>query len=70
MGTAIVFDASPTGRCHCGLRNRATRRASAGGTARRNLSASFIDKGPSKSAVAVAHEQLPDADEAATAKLS
>lgn len=34
------------------------------------LSASFIDKGPSKSAVAVAHERLPDADEAETTKLS
>ncbi|MDQ4004769.1 MAG: DUF4287 domain-containing protein [Actinomycetota bacterium] len=34
------------------------------------LNASFIDKGPSKSAVAVAHERLPDADEAETTKLS
>ena len=31
---------------------------------------SFDDKGPSKSAVAVAHERLPDPDEAETAKLS
>jgi hypothetical protein len=30
----------------------------------------FEDKGPSKSAVAVAHERLPDADEAETAKLA
>jgi hypothetical protein len=29
-----------------------------------------MDKGPSKSAVAVAHERLPDADEAETTKLS
>lgn len=28
----------------------------------------FIDKGPSKSTVAVAHERLPDADEATTTK--
>ncbi|MGZ8604530.1 MAG: DUF4287 domain-containing protein [Actinomycetota bacterium] len=34
------------------------------------VSASFDDKGPSKSTVAVAHERLPDADEAETAKLS
>lgn len=34
------------------------------------VSASFMDKGPSKSAVAVAHERLPDADEAETTKLS
>ena len=34
------------------------------------LSASFIDKGPSKSAVVVAHERLPHADEAETTKLS
>lgn len=61
---------SPTGRCHCGLRSRATRRASAGGDGSTRLSASFIDKGPSKSAVAVAHERLPDADEAETTKLS
>ena len=32
--------------------------------------ASFVDKGPSKSAVAVAHERLPDADEAETTKLA
>lgn len=34
------------------------------------VSASFVDKGPSKSTVAVAHERLPDADEAETTKLS
>jgi uncharacterized protein YndB with AHSA1/START domain len=34
------------------------------------LSVSFDDKGPSKSAVAVAHERLPDADEAEMAKAS
>ncbi|MGH2591505.1 MAG: DUF4287 domain-containing protein [Actinomycetota bacterium] len=34
------------------------------------LSVSFIDKGPSKSAVAVAHERLPDGDEAETTKLA
>ncbi|MGZ8623916.1 MAG: DUF4287 domain-containing protein [Actinomycetota bacterium] len=34
------------------------------------VSASFDDKGPSKSTVAVAHERLADADEAETAKLS
>jgi hypothetical protein len=34
------------------------------------VSVSFIEKGPSKSAVAVAHERLPDADEAETMKLS
>jgi hypothetical protein len=33
------------------------------------LSVSFDDKGPSRSAVAVAHERLPDADEAETTKL-
>lgn len=32
--------------------------------------ASFVDKGPSRSAVAVAHERLPDADEAETTKLA
>lgn len=32
--------------------------------------ASFVDKGPSKSTVAVAHERLPDADEAETTKLA
>jgi hypothetical protein len=34
------------------------------------VSVSFDDKGPSKSAVAVAHERLPDADEAEKTKLS
>ena len=34
------------------------------------VNVSFVDKGPSKSAVAVAHERLPDADEAETAKAS
>jgi hypothetical protein len=34
------------------------------------LSVSFEDKGPLKSAVSVAHERLPDADEAETTKLS
>jgi hypothetical protein len=34
------------------------------------VSVSFTDKGPSKSSVAVAHERLPDPDEAETAKLS
>ena len=33
-------------------------------------SASFVEKGPSKSTVAVAHERLPDADEAETTKLA
>ena len=32
--------------------------------------ASFVDKGPSRSAVAVAHERLPDADQAETTKAS
>ena len=34
------------------------------------LSVSFMDKGPAKSSVAVAHERLPDPDEAETAKLA
>jgi hypothetical protein len=34
------------------------------------VSVSFVDKGPSKSTVAVAHERLPDPDEAETAKAS
>jgi hypothetical protein len=34
------------------------------------VTVSFDRKGPSKSAVAVAHERLPDADEAETTKLS
>jgi uncharacterized protein YndB with AHSA1/START domain len=32
------------------------------------VNVAFIDKGPAKSTVAVAHEKLPDADEAETAK--
>lgn len=34
------------------------------------LSASFVGKGPAKATVAVAHERLPDPDEAETAKAS
>jgi hypothetical protein len=34
------------------------------------LLVSFVDKGPSKSAVTVAHERLPDPDEAETTKLA
>jgi hypothetical protein len=34
------------------------------------VSASFVEKGPAKSTVAVAHERLPDPDEAETAKAS
>jgi hypothetical protein len=34
------------------------------------VNVAFIDKGPSKATVAVAHEKLPDADEAETAKAS
>lgn len=33
------------------------------------LIVSFEEKGPSKSVVAIAHERLPDADEAETTKL-
>lgn len=34
------------------------------------VSVSFVDKGPAKATVAVAHERLPDPDEAETAKAS
>jgi uncharacterized protein YndB with AHSA1/START domain len=34
------------------------------------VNVAFIDKGPSKTTVAVSHEKLPDADEAETAKAS
>jgi hypothetical protein len=34
------------------------------------VSVSFEDKGPGKAAVAIAHERLPDPDEAETAKAS
>ena len=51
------------------------RTAQAGRTARfdwedgsTRVNVGFTEKGPSKSSVAVAHERLPDADEAETAK--
>lgn len=34
------------------------------------MSVSFLAKGPAKASVAVAHERLPDADEAEMAKAS
>jgi hypothetical protein len=56
------------GRCRSEQRSPVGRLVSTGRTARRGVNVGFTEKGPSKSSVAVAHERLPDADEAETAK--